>query len=54
MNRLQGQHHFSLGFIHDKSNRIYLGGVGLGKTHLATALGYTACLRLRGALCQRH
>jgi len=21
-----------------------LGGVGLGKTHLATALGYTACL----------
>jgi DNA replication protein DnaC len=22
---------------------IFLGGVGLGKTHLATALGYTAC-----------
>jgi len=24
---------------------ILLGGVGLGKTHLATALGYAACLQ---------
>jgi DNA replication protein DnaC len=45
INRLQVQHHFSLGFIKEKSNLIYLGGVGLGKTHLATALGYTACLQ---------
>jgi DNA replication protein DnaC len=45
INRLQVQHHFSLGFMKDKSNLIYLGGVGLGKTHLATALGYTACLQ---------
>jgi DNA replication protein DnaC len=45
INRLQVQHHFSLGFIKDKANLIYLGGVGVGKTPLATALGYTACLQ---------
>ena len=45
INRMQVQNHFSLGFINDKANVIYLGGVGLGKTHLATALGYTACLQ---------
>jgi DNA replication protein DnaC len=45
MNRMQVQNHFRLGFIKDKANVIYLGGVGLGKTHLATALGYTACLQ---------
>ena len=39
MNRLQVQNHFRLAFIHDKANVIFLGGVGLGKTHLATALG---------------
>ena len=44
VNRLQVQNHFHLQFINDKSNRIFLGGVGLGKTHLATALGYAACL----------
>ena len=26
-------------------NVIYLGGVGLGKTHLAIALGYESCLK---------
>src|SRR6266516_4278732 len=45
INRLQVQNHFRLAFIKDKSNVILLGGVGLGKTHLATALGYTACLQ---------
>lgn len=45
MNRLQGQNHFRLAFIQDKANLILRGGVGLGKTPLATALGYTACLQ---------
>jgi DNA replication protein DnaC len=45
LNRLQVQHHFGLSFIKDMTNLISLGGVGLGKTHLATALGYTACLQ---------
>ena len=31
INRLQVQNHFRLGFIKDKANLIFLGGVGLGK-----------------------
>jgi DNA replication protein DnaC len=45
INRLQVQNLFRLKFIEDKGNVIFLGGVGLGKTHLATALGYAACLK---------
>ncbi len=44
INRLAVQNLFRLGFIKDKANVIFLGTVGLGKTHLATALGYAACL----------
>ena len=44
INRLQVQNLFRLQFIKDKANAIFLGTVGLGKTHLATALGYAACL----------
>jgi DNA replication protein DnaC len=43
INRLQVQDLFRLQFIPDKANVIFLGLVGLGKTHLATALGYAAC-----------
>ena len=43
INRLQVQQLFRLKFIEEQSNVIFLGGVGLGKTHLATALGYAAC-----------
>lgn len=44
INRLQVQNLFRLNFINEKSNVILLGSVGLGKTHLATALGHLACL----------
>ena len=44
INRLQVQQLFRLQFIKKTSNVIFLGGVGVGKTHLASALGYAACL----------
>ena len=44
LNRLQVKNLFRLQFIPDKQNVIFLGGVGLGKSHLAAALGYQACL----------
>jgi DNA replication protein DnaC len=45
INRLQVQNLFRLQFVNIRSNVIFLGGVGLGKTHLASALGYEACLK---------
>ena len=45
INQLQVKDLFRLQFMKDHSNVILLGGVGLGKTHLATALGHHACLK---------
>jgi DNA replication protein DnaC len=47
---LQIQDLFRLQFIEDKANVIFLGLVGVGKSHLATALGYAACLRGQSVL----
>lgn len=44
INRIQVQNLFRLEFIPQKGNVIFLGNVGLGKTHLSIALGYAACL----------
>ncbi len=44
INRLQIQHLFRLDFLAQHGNVIFLGNVGVGKTHLASALGYAACL----------
>lgn len=44
INRLQVQNLFRLQFL-DAANVVPIGGVGLGKSHLAIALGYTACQR---------
>jgi DNA replication protein DnaC len=50
INQVAVQNLFRLKFIEDKANIIFLGGVGLGKTHLATALAYTACLQGKSVL----
>jgi len=44
INRTLVQNLFRLAFLKDKTNVIFMGGAGLGKTHLATALAYEACL----------
>ncbi len=44
VNRPQVQNLFRLSFLKERGNVIFMGGVGLGKTHLATALAYEGCL----------
>jgi DNA replication protein DnaC len=50
INRMAIQNLFRLQFVEDKANAVFLGTVGLGKTHLAAALGYTACLAGKSVL----
>lgn len=50
INRMEVQNLFRLQFINDHANVIFLGSVGLGKTHLATAIGYAACLAGKSVL----
>lgn len=43
INRLQVQNLFRLPFLAEHANVIFIGSVGLGKSHLCIALGLTAC-----------
>jgi DNA replication protein DnaC len=45
INKPQIQNLFRLKFIENQTNVVFIGGAGLGKTHLASALGYQACLK---------
>jgi DNA replication protein DnaC len=45
LNRMQIEHLLELDFINTSTNVIFAGPTGMGKTHLALALGYAACLR---------
>lgn len=45
INQAQVKNLFRLKYIEEKSNIVLIGSVGVGKTHIATALGYQACLK---------
>jgi DNA replication protein DnaC len=44
INRPQIQNLFRLAFMATQTNVVFVGNVGLGKTHLSIALGHAACL----------
>jgi len=50
INRMAVQDIFRLQFCNENANIIFLGSVGLGKSHLACALGYAACLAGKSVL----
>lgn len=50
INRRQIQDLFRLRFIENKANVVFIGGVGLGKSHLAIALTHAACMHNHTAL----
>jgi len=50
INRMAVQNLLRLQFHKEHANVILLGSVGLGKTHLATAIGYAACLAGKSVL----
>jgi DNA replication protein DnaC len=50
INQMQIRHLFRLDFLKEKGNIIFIGNVGLGKSHFATALAHTACLQGHSAL----
>jgi DNA replication protein DnaC len=45
INELQVKNLLRLSFVEQKTNVILMGGVGLGKSHIAIALGFEACQR---------
>ena len=51
MTRLPGQPPCHLACLQAQAHLIFLGGVGLGHTHVATALGSAACLKGYAVLC---
>lgn len=50
INRLQIQNMFRLKFLEEKANIVLIGSVGIGKSHIASALGYQACLKRKTVL----
>jgi len=50
INRDQVRHLFTLSFMREKANVVFIGGVGLGKTHLAAALAREACRQRKSVL----
>ncbi len=45
INRDHIRHLFTLSFMHTATNVVFIGGVGIGKTHLAAALAREACMK---------